>query len=130
MGSRARFAVWHRRFALAALFALLLHAWIPAGFMPASDGSLALVLCPGIAPAASIAHGAAAGHHKHDGGQHGANLPCPFAVAAIAAAPPAPAALPAPPIFVADMAPPPRAPPALLNILDLRPPATGPPIRL
>lgn len=39
------------RLAFAALLAFALRALIPVGFMPASDGSLSLMICPGGLPA-------------------------------------------------------------------------------
>jgi hypothetical protein len=128
----ARLKPWHGRLALAALVALLFRAWIPAGFMPASDGSLALILCPGSGPVLSPIHDPhdrAAHHHHHDGQREkGADAPCPFG--AFAAAPPERAMVPPPPASFAALAAP-SAPPGLAASFPyIVPPSTGPPTRL
>ena len=133
VGSRAHFGPWYRRLAVAALVALLLRAWIPPGFMPASDGSLALVLCPGTAPVLTSPpahHGLDARHH-HDGqGDRGAEAPCPFGVAAVAAGPPAPVTLAPPPELFAALQAPPRVARVSADFPHLLPPSTGPPAHL
>jgi hypothetical protein len=127
---------WHRCLALAALAALLLRAWIPAGFMPASDGSFALILCPGTAPTiSSLAQPdplPAAHHHHHDGhSDKGSEAPCPFAVAALGAAPPLPPALAPPlPAPAAALDAPARVRLAAAWPSHVRPPPTGPPASL
>ncbi len=49
------------------LAALLLRAWIPVGFMPASGTPFMLQLCPAVA-AVPVEHA----HHHHGGGEQGA----------------------------------------------------------
>jgi hypothetical protein len=94
------FAIRRRRgWALALVPALLLRAFIPAGFMPAvGEGSLALVFCePGVLASASP-H---TGHHGHDGAGHGghsASGECPFAQSAAPALPTLAAVPPSPPL--------------------------------
>src|SRR5215470_4119539 len=68
------------RFALAALFALLLavRSLAPSGFMPQFDrGALTIVACPDAGAAAAPAL-----HHHHHPADHGVhNQPCPYAAA-------------------------------------------------
>lgn len=45
-----------QRLLLAVLLALALRALIPIGFMPAGDGTLSLMICPGGFPAALLPH--------------------------------------------------------------------------
>lgn len=66
------------RAVLALLPALWLQLLIPAGFMPASDASLSLEICPEGWPPGLLAH---AGHHHHHGGEHGGGEHCVFAAA-------------------------------------------------
>jgi hypothetical protein len=118
----------HGRLALAAIVALLFRAWIPAGFMPAPDGSLALILCPGSGAVFSPAHDPhdrAAHPHHHDGQREKADAPCPFG--SLAAAPPERAIFPQPaPSFAALTASP--APTRLAAFFPhILPPSTGPP---
>ena len=134
MGSRAHFGPWHRRLAVAALVALLLRAWVPAGFMPAGDGSLALILCPGTVPvlaSAASAHHGPDGRHRHDGrSEKAGGTACPFAFASVAAGPPAPATLAPPPDPFAALIVLPSVPSASPDFPNLLPPSTGPPARL
>jgi len=93
--------------AMLVLLALALRFAIPAGYMLAGDGSLALVPCPSSTPRLALTHGSATGgHSEHAGrpsgraGHHtagderapgatGGNY-CPFSALAAPALPPAP----------------------------------------
>ena len=120
------------RFALAALFALLLALRLigSAGYMPAVEhGSLTIIVCPDAELSAPLALGSTHQHH-HQGGQgredHGR---CPFAVAgSLGALGLGRAPLLAGILFGAVL----LAGPRLLSILRQstrdRPPAIGPPI--
>ena len=75
---RMRTAPASIRFAIAALFALLLalRSLAPAGFMPAFDvGAVTIVACPDAAPAMP-------GMHHHPADHNFAHHPCPYASAA------------------------------------------------
>lgn len=120
-----------RPLAMLALCALLMRAWVPAGWMPAgaAEGTL-LAPCPAAGPVAAVAeHGHM--HHGHPGpaSHHGdEHPPCAFAGLALSLLDPPPAALPPAPAqgdeavgLLAARVSPGRglaAPP---------PPATGPP---
>ncbi len=114
-------------------FALLLRIAVPAGWMPAADGSLSIVPCYGFAPpAAPIAH--SGGHHGSPKPHHApepereAPQPCVFLALGAAVTPPDPIlpALPSPgPIAQALV-------PAAVRAIPQRlaappPPSTGPP---
>jgi hypothetical protein len=112
------------------LFAIMLRALVPAGFMigASASGAPVLILCPGVEPPpiqmAMRGHAHAPGH---DPATH-RESPCPFAALAAPALPPAPL----------TVAPPPAQPPQARLEAQLRaaaapglaappPPATGPP---
>jgi hypothetical protein len=108
---------------LALLPALWLHLLIPAGFMPASDASLSLQICPEGFPAGLLAH---AGHHHHGGGGHGGGEHCVFGMAGangpLSQQAPAPAS-PCPVLLAAGS----RCAPILPVRLVYLPEARGPP---
>jgi hypothetical protein len=56
------------------LFAFVVRALIPQGFMPASDRTLSLQICPEGFPASLLRH---SGHH-HPGGGHSSAEHCAF----------------------------------------------------
>jgi hypothetical protein len=113
------------------LFAIMLRALVPAGFMigTGASGAPGLILCPGVTP--PPVHPMAMHGHAHAPGHDPAThreSPCPFAALVAPALPPAPPAV----------APPPAAPPqgrlevllrtaAALGLAAPPPPATGPP---
>jgi hypothetical protein len=86
---------WMRRpwFSAALLIALLFRALVPVGYMPGigSDGTFAVMLCPGYAPVPAAMSGVAdmpdmagmPGIAQHSGhGQHESQDNCPYAGAA------------------------------------------------
>ena len=106
---------------LALLFALLLRAGVPAGYMIApTDGGLRIVPCSGVAPL--LPH---QGGHRHRA--PAGELPCAFALTAPPALPEAPPILAPPPVFAAAMPVPPLAAANPRPSAILHPPATGPP---
>jgi hypothetical protein len=56
--------------------ALLLRAFIPAGFMPASGAPLSVEICPEGFPVGLLTH--ADHHHHHDGDRHDRSEHCAF----------------------------------------------------
>ena len=115
-----------RRLALLLLPALLLRAFIPAGFMPVPHSPFVLEICPEGFPRQLLGH--AVHHHDHDrsgaGGQSEHSIfgsagaaPLPeFLAGSASAAAPAPLALPAPAsVFFVRLVhlPEPRGPPSV-----------------
>jgi hypothetical protein len=120
---RSFFKRCHNRLTAAALLLALVQAMIPAGFMPASDGSFSLQVCHSGLPEHA---GSPAGPAGHSGGH--LQVDCPFGALPGAGPivelalfhPPGRVATPLavahgqrPPVFRPERANPPRGPPAL-----------------
>ena len=121
-----------RPLAMLALCALLMRAWVPAGWMPAgaADGAL-LAPCPAagppsVAPDHRFMHHGHSGPASHTGDEH---KPCAFAGLTLSLLDPPPAALPLAPARADQASPTPRALAAVgRGLAAPPPPATGPPI--
>jgi len=121
-----------RSLAMLALCALLLRAWVPAGWMPAgAAGGILIEPCPAAAPVAAAAtdhamHHAGHGPLPHHRDEHPS---CAFAGLALSVLDPPPAALPLAPTPTAEAVP---AADARISpgrgLAAPPPPATGPPI--
>ncbi|MBV8144718.1 MAG: hypothetical protein JO184_06900 [Gammaproteobacteria bacterium] len=112
-----------RRLAWLLLPALLLRAFIPAGFMPAHDSAFPIGICPDGFPAQLLHHGA----HHHDHGHGGASQSehCVFGGSSSAATPQSAAwGEQAPPPMLAESRP---ATPVLFVRLVHLPEPRGPP---
>jgi hypothetical protein len=121
-----------RPLAMLALCALLMRAWVPAGWMPAEAGDGALLApCPAAGPPGIAAehrpmHHGHSGPASHSGDEH---KPCAFAGLTLSLLDPPPAALPPAPARAGEGGPLPIAPAAVgRGLAAPPPPATGPPI--